>query len=170
MSGFEDPVPQAFVRKPLLSLLQERGKRYRKFQQIPARPAAAGEVVVSITSSGVETRNTACQGDFVVRNLTEAMEAYIVSGNKFSARYTLVAEEEDGWKRYQLRGEVFALEIKVEIIGLLGRTSPFEIEAPWGEPQRVEPNDFLVTPPDCSEIYRIARQDFLQTYKLVVDE
>jgi hypothetical protein len=170
MSGFQDPVPQAFVRKLLLSLLQERGKRYRKFQQILARPAAAGELVVSITSSGVETKNTACQGDFVVRNLTEAMEAYIVSGNKFSARYTLVAEEGDGWKRYQPRGEVFALEIKAEVIGLLGRTSPFEIEAPWGEPQRAELNDFLVTPPDCSEIYRIARQEFLQTYKLVVDE
>ena len=105
-----------------------------------------------------------------MRNLTDAMEAYIVSSNKFFARYTLFSDEEDGWKRYQPRGEVLALEIKSGILVLLERTSPFEIEAPWGEPQKLELNDFLVTPPDCSEIYRISRQEFLQTYKLAVDE
>ena len=105
-----------------------------------------------------------------MRNLTEAMEAYIVCSNKFFARYTLFSDEEDEWKRYQPCGEVLALEIKVGILDLLERTSPFEIEALWGEPQRAELNDFLVTPPDCSEIYRISRQEFLQTYKLAVDE
>jgi hypothetical protein len=170
MSEFQEWVPQALVQKLLMSVLEEHGKRYRKFQQILARPAEAGEIVVSITSSAVETWNTAREGDFVVQNLTEAMEIYIVSGSKFSKRYTLVGEEDDGWKRYRPHGDVFALEIKTEIMDLLERTSPFVIEAPWGEPQRVELNDFLVTLPDYSEIYRIARQEFFQTYRLVDDE
>ena len=167
MHGLQDPVPQEFMQKWLMPILRQRCERYRKFQRILARPAEVGEVVVSVTSSGVETENRACQGDFVVRNLTAAMEDYIVSSSKFFERYTFVAEEENGWRLYQPRGEVFALEIQMVVLVLLSRTSPFEIMAPWGEPQRAELGDFLVAPPDYSEIYRIARQEFFQTYKLV---
>lgn len=170
MNRFQEPVPQSLVCRLLMSVLQEQGKRYQKFLQILARPALAGEVVGSITSSGVETENTARKGDFVVRNLTEAMEIYIVSAIKFSERYTLIDENEDGWKRYKPRGEILVLEINIEILHLLERTSPFFIEAPWGEPQRAELNDFLVTPPNFSEIYRISRLEFFQTYKLLLDE
>jgi hypothetical protein len=170
MSKFQELVPQALVQKLLMSVLQKRGKRYRKFLQILARPAETGEIVVSITSSGVETRNTARDGDFVVQNLTEAMEIYIVSGSDFSERYTLVGDAGGGWKRYRPHGVVFALEIRTKILNILDRTSPFLIEAPWGESQRVELNDFFVTPPDFSQIYRISRQEFFQTYRLMADK
>lgn len=170
MREFQGLVSQALLQKLLKSVLKDCGKRYRKFQQILARPAIAGEIVVSITSSGVETRNTACEGDFVVQNHTEAMELYVVAGIKFSKLYSFVSEEDNGWKRYRPHGEVFAIEVGTEILELLERTSPFAIEAPWGEPQRVEIYDFFVTPPDHTEFYRIARKEFFQTYSLVADE
>jgi len=170
MNDGQYPIPQALVQELLIPVLQQRGKRYRKFQQILARSAVKGEVVVSITSSGVETSNTASDGDFVVMNLTGARETYIVPEHKFFARYSLVTEEEDGWKRYHPRGEVIALNIEVEILNLLERTSPFEIQAAWGESQLAELSDFLVTPPDCSEIYRIGRREFFETYQLIIDK
>lgn len=170
MSDFQELLSQSIIKERLITVFQNCGKRYRKFQQIHARPAKAGEIVLSITSSGIETKNIARDGDFVVKNLTEALELYIVPGNKFYKRYTLVGEQNNEWKIYRPLGEVFAVEINTGLLTFLEQTSPFLIQAPWGEPQRVELNDFFVTHLDYSEIYRIARQEFFQTYRLAADE
>ncbi len=167
MIDFQAMLSQSLIINRLLPVFQKIGKRYRKFQQIHARPAQPGEIVVSITSSGMETRNIASDGDFVVKNLTEALELYIVSGSKFSKRYTLDCEMNGEWKRYRPLGEVIAIEVDTGLLTFLEQTSPFLIEAPWGEPQQVELHDFFVTHIDYSEIYRIARREFFQTYKLI---
>ena len=37
--------------------------------------------------------------------------------------------------------------------------------ANWGEKMVVRKNDYLVSPLDNSEVYRIARKEFFETYK-----
>ena len=56
--------------KPLL----RDGGTYEKFKEIDAREAKEGEVIETITSDGLETKNTAEQGDYIVRNTTGAQE------------------------------------------------------------------------------------------------
>ncbi|HKA07819.1 MAG TPA: hypothetical protein VKD71_11220 [Gemmataceae bacterium] len=163
------PIPQERLQELLLPILREQQRRYRKFRQVLARPATHGEQVVSVTSRGVETVNVATTGDVVVRNPTRANELYVVSHAKFVQRYTLVAEREDGWSLYDPVGEVFALEIEPEVISLLGCASSFEIMAPWNAPQKAQRGDFFVTPPCFSEVYGIGREEFFETYHLILE-
>ncbi len=146
--------------------LEAAGRRYVKTLRVRARPAREGERVVSTTADGVETENVAGEGDFVVENQTEARECYIVSGDKFERRYDLVESLGGDWASYAPNesAEVVALRVDDAVLRLLGRDDTFYIEAPWGEPQRVNKGDVLVAPPDLSEIYRIGRREFAATY------
>ena len=158
-------IGQSELRDKLLPQLRTDGKRYRKFREVLAREAAPGERIVSVTGDGVETENTAKAGDWVVRNATQAREQYIVSGEKFASRYRLIEDVGEGWSRYRPLGEVLALEVDDAVLGLLGKSTTFYIEAPWGEPQRVREGDELAAPPALDEVYRIARAEFRETYE-----
>lgn len=158
-------VPQQELLSRVLPLLRERGACYEKFREILARHARRGERIVSRTSDGVETENTAAADDYIVRNETAAGEEYIVGAKKFEERYEFLADAEDGWARYRPRGKVHALIIDDALLSELGQPDSFFIEAPWGEAQRARRDDYLVTPPDYSEIYRIARAEFRETYR-----
>jgi hypothetical protein len=46
-----------------------------------------------------------------------------------------------------------------------GELEILEFVAPWGESMIVKPGDYLVTPPEKNEIYRIAQKEFEETYK-----
>ena len=162
------PVEQARLHQDVMPVIKAEMQRYEKFQAIHARPAIAGEVIVSVTSDGEEeTINRAAAGSFVVRNLTTAREEYLVAGNKFADRYTYSKDVDRTWKEYLPKGEVVAIEITRRLTRQLEVGEEFSIIAPWGTEQVAREGDMLVSPlPDLDEIYRIARKEFQQTYRL----
>ncbi len=165
------PVPQERLTRDLLPRLQREGTRYRKCQEVRARPAVAGEIVVSITSDGEETTNAAAAGDMLVENLTAAREQYLVGGEKFRQRYEPIEDLGDGWQRFRPLGRVLGLEITADLMDSLAVGEEFYIMAPWGSEQLARAGDLLVTPlPAADEVYRVARREFDETYAPDTDE
>lgn len=149
-----------------LPLLQSEGVLFIKNKRVLARKAVAGERIETITSDGLETVNTAESGDFIIQNQTKAKECYIINSKKFSDRYEYLSESaQEGYHFYKSKGEVFALEITTELLKSINLPAQFFFIAPWDEKMVVKKADFLVCQPDSSEIYRIARQEFFETYK-----
>ena len=159
----EGAISQARLLEQLLPLLGRNGTVFRKHRCVMARAAVVGEIVVSVTSAGRETANTALEGDYVVRNLTRAGEAWIVRGSKFPELYEL-DQALDEWSRYRPLGRVVALEVSEPLLTLLQVGSPFFIEASWQALQTAMLGDYLACALDSREIYRIGRQEFDETY------
>lgn len=140
-------------------LIEERGRLYSKFAIVEARVAVPGEVIVTETADGIETHNVAIAGDVVVRNGTRAKEQYILSVKKLSARYVPLAQVGgDGvWGKHQSVGKCYAMRYE-------GPNTEFV--ASWGETMVLKTGDMICTTfPDQSEVYRIARSEFEQTYR-----
>jgi len=162
------PVSQETLVEYLLPLIRDKGCHYRKFQRVHARPAVTGEVIVSVTSDGKETTNTASAGDMVVRNLTQAQEKYLVGQTSFPRLYKKLGPVDDSWKLYDPIGEIRAIEISQDLRNMLRVGEEFLIMAPWGTEQLCREGDLFVAPlPDLDKVYRIARSEFEQTYKPV---
>ncbi len=142
-----------------------RAKHYKKTTKVLARVANAEEDIRSITASGVETTNVAQPGDWIMENQTEAREQYVVKPEKFIERYEYDKKVDDTWDQYHSRGFVLAIQVDAEELNKFALTHPFHFEAPWREAQIFHPDDFLVCPPDFSEVYRIGNKEFLETYK-----
>jgi hypothetical protein len=169
---FEDliyslPIEQEALMQAVLPLIKAANERYRKFQQVHARPATPGETITSETDDGEETTNTAGDDDMIVRNLTEAGEKYIVGKKKFESRYAPLEPVDEKWTLYDPLGEVMALEITRELTDKFNVGEAFYIIAPWGSEQLAREGDKFVAPlPGLDEIYRIARKEFDETYQL----
>ena len=160
------PVSQETLAERVLALIRDKGGNYRKFRQVHARPAVAGEVVVSVTSDGKETTNTAAAGDMVIRNLTEAREEYNVDQATFERLYTEVEPVDNSWTLYDPIGQIRAIEISRDLRDLLRVGKEFLIMAPWGTEQLCKEGDLFVAPlPNLDKVYRIARSEFNQTYR-----
>jgi hypothetical protein len=160
------PVSQDALMSDVMPLIKAANEKYRKFQKVHARPADPGEVITSTTADGEETTNRAGADDMVVKNLTEAREQYIVGKNKFESRYTPVEAVDDKWTLYAPLGEVMAIDISREITDSFDVGAEFYIVAPWGSEQLSREGDKFVAPlPGLDEIYRIARQEFDETYQ-----
>lgn len=158
---------QALIDNVLPYLLQH-GKKYQKTTRVKARLAVPGEEISSVTGDGLETKNKAGTGDFVVENATAAKERYIIKEESFHKKYTKDHAAEQGWDWYIAKGKIIAIEITGEVLQHFGWQSPVYFEAPWKESMVVKDGDFLVTPlPDKNEIYRIARTEFFETYALI---
>ena len=145
---------QAEAQAKFLPLIQGCGQQYSKKGEVIARLATPGEHIITMTKDGKETENTAKEGDFVVRNSTRAQEEYILTPDKIAKRYTPAGPGPDGWQRYKATGTVRGIQYNGE---------PTSFMASWGEMMALKPGDMIVTP-DGSEIYRIARQEFEETY------
>lgn len=164
-------VSQSRLMKQVLPIIRADNNRYRKARQVQARAAADGEEIVTVTSDGVETRNTATAGDMVVRNLTQAAELYIISARSFPRLYEHARELGDGWSLYDPKGEILAIEAGRSLLDQLGVGVEFLIEAPWGSDEQVRLGDKLVAPlPALDKVYRIAASEFEQTYKPVLPD
>ncbi len=130
---------------------------YKKFGEVKARQAVAGEKITTILESGQkETENTANEGDFIVTN--PGGEEYIISEKKFLSRY----EGTDKEGIYGARG--FCKAIK----NPYGK--PVEIIASWGEAQVGDENAFFADVCDEQgnaegEPYIIEGNAFANTYK-----
>jgi len=140
----------------------------QKTKPIDARPAIAGEIIVTvIADEGVETRSPPSQaGDFVVRNRCPETgdEQYLVAAAKFASRYDGPFGDADhqGWREFRPRGPVLDYFIVPHEVG------SFRFEAPWGEAMIAHPDDAIVQDPsDRSDTYRIAAKSFACTYEVL---
>lgn len=92
---------------------------------------------------------------------------YIVSKSTFDKRYTELEPVDEKWTLYAPTGEVMAIEITRELTRQLNVGEEFYIMASWGSEQLAREGDmFVSTIPDLKEIYRIARKEFEETYRL----
>ena len=157
---------QEYFLKSMMPQFKESGKLYRKYKRIYARQTVKNEKIQTVTTDGLETSNTAKEGDFVVKNQTDAQEMYIMGSKKFNERYRLLGEAEDGFSEYEPLGKVIGVELTPNLLTEMGLDTEFEFMAPWGEKMIAKKGDYLVTPPDYSEVYRIARKEFFETYKI----
>lgn len=133
-------------------------KRYRKFKGVDARIADLGEKILTVIGGEVETTNTANEGDVVVMNITtKSREQHLLPGNIFSKRYTNSIGPKEEWTYFHPIGEIDAFEWDgVEV----------EFDAPWNEKMIMRPGDFLCrVPGSTTDIYRIERQTFFDTYR-----
>jgi hypothetical protein len=150
-----------------LPLIETQGKRYKKKSLIRAKKAEPGLVVVTLTSDGVETKNTAESGDWLVENQTSAHEKYLIKADVFDKKYTLKDSLGNGWGCYRPKGEIFAIKTTEADLAYFGASNSMEFQAPWKESIIVKPGDFLVISLDNSEIYRVAKKEFIETYEEV---
>lgn len=148
-----------------IPILISNGKKYKKNQGIWARKAIEFEEIISITNSGIETKNIAKNGDYVVTNDTIVKEKYIVDNDIFHKTY----EEHKCKKGYYLKKTyIYALKFNLENFkAILDRIeyidNQYSIEAKWGK-QVLNIGDYLVCDEFMSEIYRIDKIEFFQTY------
>ena len=140
----------------------------RKTRPVDARPAVAGEVVVTvIAGEGEETRSKPAEaGDWVVRNRCPVTgdEQYLVKAAKFGERYAGPTGEPDadGWREFQPRGP----ELRFFTVG--PDEGAFTFTAPWGEAMVARPGDAIVQDPKrTTDTYRVARNSFTCTYEIL---
>ena len=141
----------------LYPVIEQNGKVYSKSSLIFVYRAKEHEYVETWTADGLETTNYAKEGDFVVQNLqTEYLEKYIIPENTFFKRYKFFYFSEDG-AVYMPTGKIKAAKYSGEDL---------QFVAKWGRLMSLKTGDFLATPyPECDEIYRIAKQEFFETYE-----
>lgn len=147
-----------------LPILEKSGKRYKKKSMVRAKKAQPGLVVVTRTSDGDETKNTAESGDWLVENQTSSNEHYLVKAETFKKKYSLVQSLEKGWGCYQPKGEISGVLVNEDHLEAFGATSVMEFQAPWKDTMILKLGDMLVVPPEKDEIYRIAKKEFGETY------
>lgn len=157
-----------FSQAELLALLrpafEKTGRPYRKKRNVLAKPAKEGEVIATVTADGLETTNTAHAGDFIIQNMTEAGERYILPEAKFTKKYALLRPSESGWNEYEPTGKIVALAFDEGLQTQFHLPDTFHFMARWGQPMVAKQGDFLASPPDYSEVYRIAQEEFYETY------
>ena len=140
----------------------------RKTRPVDARPAAPGEVIVTvIEGEGVETTSRPAEaGDWVVRNRCPETgnEEYLVAAAKFPARYGQAQSEADaaGYQTFVPKGVEMGYFIVPPSEG------DFTFTAPWGEAMVARPGDAIVqSPADPADTYRVAAASFACTYDIV---
>lgn len=145
--------------------MESEGAIYQKKINILAKEAQGGERVETITGDGLETVNKAEPGDFIVQNQTEAGEQYVVSRNEFFKKYKRISSvARKGFSEYRSLGKIVAFELTDEKLKMLGLPREFKFKTDWGEDMVVKAGDFMGGPTDFSEVYRLARKEFFETY------
>uniref|UniRef100_A0A7S2BQ43 Uncharacterized protein n=1 Tax=Octactis speculum TaxID=3111310 RepID=A0A7S2BQ43_9STRA len=130
------------------------------------------EVVTVLANGEVETKNTAHTGDMIVMN--PGGEEYVIKFEKFIQKYdeasastpskSSVHRNLEKYKYYEPLGKVYAYTVTEDDIAKRLKRRSFT--ASWGEVMEVRVGDQLVTPlPEKGEIYRIAAQEFSETYR-----
>lgn len=108
-------------------------------------------IVTLLKDGGFEGAPVVQPGDFVIVN--PGGEMYPNSRDYFQEKY----DHKEG-NTYQAKGLSFALEYTGETI---------HITSPWNAIMPVEAGDYLVCPQGRSEVYRIARDEFNETYVFI---
>lgn len=155
---------QSEILEMLRPVLENAGIVYQKKKNVLARPAQPGEVIQTLTGDGLETTNAAEEGDFIVQNQTAAGELYIVPAQKFTQRYTHFRSIDDHWNEYQPIGRIVAAELTPALLQQLNLPDEFIFIAPWNDPMTAKAGDFMGGPENLTEVYRLARKEFFETY------
>ncbi|WP_297334976.1 hypothetical protein [Algoriphagus sp.] len=158
-------ITQANMLEFFLPKVEKEGKRFKKNALIKAKLAPQGMEVVTETSDGIQTKNVAEEGDYIVENQTSTREIYLVRKKAFERKYEITQSLSQGWATYQLREFIWAIQISAQDIHHFGADGVLDFMAPWGELITAKPEDFLVLPPEKNEIYRIAHKEFKETYQ-----
>lgn len=161
---------QEEMHNTLLPRLKSEGQVYKKIKNIFAKKAQGGERIETNTSDGLETINTALSGDYIIRNQTGAQEMYVIGGAKFAQKYAWLKSGKDGFDEYRPLGQIIALEVSEALLRDLNWPPKFQFTAAWGEAMQVREGDFLASPLDMKEVYRIARKEFFETYGPLDDQ
>lgn len=140
-----------------LSPYFKRSVIFKKFKPVFARKAIIGEIIYTYTNDGLETKNIVNENGFIVKNDTKAKELYFLKKDNFLKKYSFTKKINSIWSKYIPLNEIKVIKVK--------NKNPFYIMAPWNEKMIVKENDFLVSPINSKEIYRIANKKFFETYK-----
>lgn len=160
-------ISQKEILAYFLPILEKYGNHYKKVTLVKAKKAESGTWIITKTSDGFETKNQAKAGDMLVENQTSSLEQYLVKEEVFSKRYEIEQGLEQGWAIYNPIGEILAYSVSNVDFEFFGVLDVLEFEAPWGESMILKRGDYLATPPERNEIYRIAQKEFSETYKEV---
>lgn len=134
----------------LKSLKKGQVKEYRKFGTVKAIVAKKEQKVDTIIDGKLETTNIAKPGDYIVTG--PKGEKYVLSADKIKTRYKHVEGD-----TYKAIGNCYAVEYK-------GKS--FKFNAPWDELMTCHDGDFIAsTKQDGTDVYRIEKEVFQQTYK-----
>ncbi|MDX1912621.1 MAG: hypothetical protein SFV22_14105 [Saprospiraceae bacterium] len=165
MDAENNPFTQEEIRKLLQPAFDTDSRCYRKKTDVLVRAAQEGELIITCTADGEETRNKAEAGDFVLKNKTEAGEEYLVSKETLDDRYTFLEKADEVYARYRPNGTIQAISLDEAYFTSLSLHNPFRFMAEWGETMIVRAGDYLVRT-DSGEVYRIARKEFFETYEI----
>lgn len=160
-------ITQLEIQAIFQPLLKEKGQIFQKSRNVFARKAKEGEHIVTITGDGVETQNVASKNDYIVMNQTEASEQYIMSKKKFKNRYQYLCRAKGSFNTYTSKGKIVGIELTKNLMQQLNLNNSFYFQAPWGQGMIAKEGDYIVSPTDGTEIYRIARKEFFETYRAV---
>lgn len=105
--------------------------------------------VVTITTDGKETQNTADVGDIIFSGATG--ENYVIKSAKLPKLYT-----------GNVGGDIYPEQSPRQVALYTGE--PVTFKAPWGEDMIIKPGDYLVKDPANTGYYRIAKVEFEKTY------
>ena len=105
--------------------------------------------VVTITTDGKETQNTADVGDIIFSGATG--ENYVIKSAKLPKLYN-----------GNVGGDIYPEQSPRQVA--LYTDEPVTFKAPWGEDMIIKPGDYLVKDPANTGYYRIAKVEFEKTY------
>lgn len=112
--------------------------------------ATETQKVVTYTSDGKETENTANPGDIIMSGPSK--ENYVIARTKFD-------------KLYQAKGgDEVVPEQSPRMVAKYTGPDMVHFKASWGEDMVLKPGDYLVKEPDNKGYYRIAAAEYEQTY------
>lgn len=133
-------------------------RTYEKFGKFNFEVSQNIQEVVTLIDGEVETTNIARIGDYIITGVSG--EKYVLTLEKFVKNY-----EVEEFYHPELKGIAkvkpqprFAAQWHIE--------EQLVFTAPWGEEMICNQGDYLVAAQDFSEVYRIEKSVFEQTYKL----
>jgi hypothetical protein len=143
-------------------------KHYKKSGRFLARSVQPGEITITKVGGCIETIKFAEPTDWLIMNINvgSSGESWAIGYEKFITRYKIAESNRHPvynghtWDEVEAVGEVMAGESPVGITFI----------APWGEEMMCKPGDYLASPigGEASDVYRIERKTFLDTYKEVI--
>lgn len=166
-----DMVPSLITQSDAPSIcawILAEGHQYRKHTQVKARVADKIEHITTTTSTGVETTNSAYPNDYIVQNMTDAHEMYVINPDTFIEKYKLLENLDDLWSLYAPTSTIFAIKLTTKVLKDKKWPTTFTIKAAWGTDMVCYQGDYLASPRDGSEFYRIDEKEFDETYQLII--
>lgn len=154
------------TQKQMISVMEKRlaGESvptlYKKSGTFQARKGVIGEKITTVIDGEEETKKTVKSSDVVVKG--PKGELYVISEKKFRERYEVDKQLQDEFQDYNASGLIRAYEYKGD---------SFKFMASWDEEMLCKNGDYLASPvsgeddKNVTEVYRIERSVFNQTYK-----